>query len=129
MRRRISIRGCVRPSVRRSVGPSVRPSVRPYVPCYFQTHTRRILCRVSGLVFFLPRKKKWGGISLKECKLAQNLSPEFVTLRRKQRDENLESCLQYEEKLKTERRCWFPKMSADRLKHLKEKFLGAAKHA
>ena len=26
MRRRISIRGCVRPSVRRSVGPSVRPS-------------------------------------------------------------------------------------------------------
>ena len=34
------------PSVRRSVGPSVRLSV----PCYFQTRTRRILCRVSGLV-------------------------------------------------------------------------------
>ena len=32
----------VRPSVRRSVGPSV--------PRYFQTRTRRILCRVSGLV-------------------------------------------------------------------------------
>ena len=32
MRRRISIRGCVRPSR------------------YFQTRTRRILCRVSGLV-------------------------------------------------------------------------------
>ena len=29
---------------------SVRPSVRPSVPCYFQTRTRRILCRVSGLV-------------------------------------------------------------------------------
>ena len=43
MRRRISIRRCVRPSVRRFVGPSV--------PRYFQTHTRRILCRVSGLVF------------------------------------------------------------------------------
>ena len=37
----------VRPSARRSVGPSVRPSV----PCHFQTRTRRILCRVSGLVF------------------------------------------------------------------------------
>ena len=39
MRFRISIRGCVR----RSVGPSV--------PRYFQTRTRRILCRVSGLVY------------------------------------------------------------------------------
>ena len=38
MRRRISIRGYVPPSV----GPSV--------PRYFQTRTRRILCRVSGLV-------------------------------------------------------------------------------
>ena len=47
MRRRISIRGRVRPSVRRSVGPSV--------PCYFQTPTRRILCRVSGLVYTLFR--------------------------------------------------------------------------
>ena len=42
MRRRISIRGRVRPSF--------RPSVRPSVPCYFQTRSRRILCRVSGLV-------------------------------------------------------------------------------
>ena len=33
-----------------SVGPSVGPSVRPSVPCYFQTRTRRILCRVFGLV-------------------------------------------------------------------------------
>ena len=38
------------PSVRRSVRPSVGPPVRPSVPCYFQTRTRRILCRVSGLV-------------------------------------------------------------------------------
>ena len=44
MRRRISLWGRVRPSVRRSV--------RPSVPCYFQTRTRRILCRVSGLVLF-----------------------------------------------------------------------------
>ena len=36
------------PSVRPSVGPSVGPSV----PRYFQTRTRRILCRVSGLVFY-----------------------------------------------------------------------------
>ena len=43
MRRRISIRGRVRPSV--------RPSVPPSVPRYFQTRTRRILCRVSSLVF------------------------------------------------------------------------------
>ena len=42
MRRRISIRGCVRPSV----GQSVRRSV----PSYFQTRTGRILCRVSSLV-------------------------------------------------------------------------------
>ena len=33
-----------------SVRPSVRRSARPSVPCYFQTRTRRILCRVSGLV-------------------------------------------------------------------------------
>ena len=50
MRRRISIRGCVRPSVHPSVRQSVRPSVRLSVPSYFQTRTRRILCRVSGLV-------------------------------------------------------------------------------
>ena len=37
------------PSVRSSVGPSVRPSV----PCYFQTRTRRVLCRVSGLVKYV----------------------------------------------------------------------------
>ena len=42
MRRRIFIRGCFRPSV--------GPSIHPYVPRYFQTRTRRILCRVSGLV-------------------------------------------------------------------------------
>ena len=55
MRRRISLRGCVRPSVRPSVRSSVRRSVVPSVPRYFQTRTRRILCRVSGLVlsFFL----------------------------------------------------------------------------
>ena len=35
-----------------SVRPSVRRSVRPSVPCYFQTCTRRILFRVSGLVSF-----------------------------------------------------------------------------
>ena len=42
MRRRISIRGCVRRSVRMSLvifGEKVK-----------RTHTRRILCRVSGLV-------------------------------------------------------------------------------
>ena len=44
MRRRISLRG----RVRRSVGPSVGPSVHRY----FQTRTRRILFRVSGLVLF-----------------------------------------------------------------------------
>ena len=33
-----------------SVRPLVRPSVRRSVPSYFQTRTRRILCRVSGLV-------------------------------------------------------------------------------
>ena len=50
MRRRISIRGLVRPSVRRSVRRSVRPVL------FFQvksTHARRILCRVSGLAFYL----------------------------------------------------------------------------
>ena len=34
------------------VCPSVRRSVGPSVPRYFQTRTRRILCRVSGLVLF-----------------------------------------------------------------------------
>ena len=43
MRRRISLRGCV------------RPSVHPSIPSYFQTRTRRILCRVSGLVLFKSR--------------------------------------------------------------------------
>ena len=33
-----------------SVRPSVRRSIRRSVPCYFRRHTRRILCRVSGLV-------------------------------------------------------------------------------
>ena len=37
----------VRPSVRRSVGPSVRPVLFSKV---ISMHTRRILCRVSGLV-------------------------------------------------------------------------------
>ena len=36
----------VRPSVRRSVGPALFSKVK-------STHTRRILCRVSGLVFSL----------------------------------------------------------------------------
>merc|ERR1712048_546102 len=50
MRRRISIRGCVHPSVR----PSVRPSVCPVLFSKMKsTHTRRILCRVSGLVFLI----------------------------------------------------------------------------
>ena len=49
MRRRISMRGCVRPFVRWSV----RRSVGPSVPSYFQTRTRRVLCRVSGLVCLL----------------------------------------------------------------------------
>ena len=41
----------VRPSVRRSVRPSVGPSVRPVLFSKVKrTHTRRILCRVSGLV-------------------------------------------------------------------------------
>ena len=53
MRRRISIRGRVRPSVRLSVRPSVGPSVRMSHVIFEGeiTHTRRILCRVSGLVF------------------------------------------------------------------------------
>ena len=46
MRRRISIRGRVRPSV----GPYVRPVLFSKVK---STHTRRIFCRVSGLVKFL----------------------------------------------------------------------------
>ena len=36
-----------------SVRPSVSPSVGPSVPSYFPTITRRILSRVSGLIFFL----------------------------------------------------------------------------
>ena len=44
MRRSISIRGCVRSSV----SPYVRPVLFSKVK---STHTRRILCRVSGLVF------------------------------------------------------------------------------
>ena len=54
MRRRISIRGYVR----RSVGPSVRRSVCPVLfSKEKRTPTRRILCRVSGLVktFFSTR--------------------------------------------------------------------------
>ena len=47
MRRRISLRGRARPSLRRSVGPYVRPVLFSKVK---STHTRRILCRVSGLV-------------------------------------------------------------------------------
>ena len=47
MHRHISIRGRVRPSVHPSVGPSVRPVLFSKV---IRTHTRRILCRVSGLV-------------------------------------------------------------------------------
>ena len=43
MLRRISIRGCVRPQIRRSLRPVLFLKVR-------STHTRRILCRVSGLV-------------------------------------------------------------------------------
>ena len=53
---------------------SLCPSVGPYVPCYFRrwkkSHTRRIFCRVSDLVFltaiFLPDRnrltagEKWG---------------------------------------------------------------------
>ena len=48
MRRRISIRGRVRPSV----GPSVRPVLFSKVKS--RHTTRRILCRVSGLVFPVP---------------------------------------------------------------------------
>ena len=65
MRRRISIWGCVRPSVRRSVRRSVGPSVRRSVcPVLFskvkRTHTRRILCRVSGLVLLEVTGFEWG---------------------------------------------------------------------
>ena len=49
MRRRISIKGRVRPSVRRSVGPYVRPVSFSKVK---STYIRRILCRVSGLVLY-----------------------------------------------------------------------------
>ena len=45
----------IRPSVRRSVGPSVRRSVRPQL---FSDATRRILCRVSGLVFQWKERKR-----------------------------------------------------------------------
>ena len=74
MRRRISIRGGVRPSVGSSFGPSIGPSIGPSVhwsirpsvcPVLFskvkRTHTWRILCRVSGLV----GKKPW------ECPTSQ----------------------------------------------------------
>ena len=66
MRRRISIRGCVRlsiPSLRRSVLPSVRPSVgpsvRPSVPSYFRRWKERILGASFAVYpalfyFFLP---------------------------------------------------------------------------
>ena len=44
------------PSVRPSVGPSVRRSVCPVLFLKVKrTHTRRILCRVSGLVVFIER--------------------------------------------------------------------------
>ena len=74
MRRRISIRGCVRPSVGPSVGRSVRRSVRP-TPVIF----KRVLgasCAVYPALFFqlsaLPRSNRlrtaaaflsagWGG--------------------------------------------------------------------
>ena len=51
-----------------SVDPSVRPSVRPSVgPALFSkvkiTHTRRILCRVSGLVLVFLLGGIWRGVS------------------------------------------------------------------
>ena len=51
------------PSVRPSVSPSIGPSVRPSVPCYFRRwkariRTRRILCRVSGLVTLLVKTER-----------------------------------------------------------------------
>ena len=55
MRRRISIKGCVRPSIHPSVRRSVRPSQsfskvkRPHTRCIFS-----FFCRVSGLVLFCP---------------------------------------------------------------------------
>ena len=57
---------CIRPCLDapshlyKRVCPSVRPSVGPSVPRYFQTRTRRILCRVSGLVFSAARDIKRG---------------------------------------------------------------------
>ena len=42
----VSVRPSLRPSVRRSVCPVLFSKVK-------STHTRRILCRVSGLVFFM----------------------------------------------------------------------------
>ena len=51
MRRRISIRGCVRPSARRSVCPVLFSKVK-------STHTRLILYRVSGLVVFITIQLK-----------------------------------------------------------------------
>ena len=81
MRRRISIRGCVRPLVRRSV--------RLSVPRYFQTRTRRILCRVSGLVT-LPKLNysaatydnmiEWKTAQMTEPPLLKDLSGDEIKL-------------------------------------------------
>ena len=46
-----SVRLSVRPPINPSVGPPINPSVDPSVPRYFQMRTRRIFCRVSGLIF------------------------------------------------------------------------------
>ena len=51
MRRRISIRGCVRPSARSSVRRAVGPSGRN---AFSQMTARRIFCRVFGLVYLKP---------------------------------------------------------------------------
>ena len=55
-------------SVRPSVRPSVGPSVGPYVPRYFQTRTRRILCRVSGLVHLLLDVETLMNIQNDDCR-------------------------------------------------------------
>ena len=65
----------VRRSVRPSVGPSVRPSVGPVLFSKVKiTHTRRILCRVSGLVSFISLFVDAGG-------------PDVLTLRAVQYDD------------------------------------------
>ena len=79
MRRRISIWGCVRPSVGPSVGPSACPVLFSKVK---RTHTRRILCRVSGLVRLAVRREGglgWAGkLSITLPKLVQcNVSVRF----------------------------------------------------